>query len=292
MSFNYNGYSLADLSVIGVSGRPGLGVAQLCFSVDLRIPPTAPPNITIRNIKVDVRATLAGGKSDASFLGTGFAEGAFEIVTGRGTERSIALFCVVLTEGQIQAIDVQRQGGAVAFDLTVSAMANGPVGGWQQTESLKVTASPSDWAEVSAQMAGPEYFVISLPIPRCDHDHPMSPAIERIKNARGSLAYGRYDAVVSDCRLALETILRATGRNDAVAAAVNQWTSTRRSMTKHSRENLLLEVLRHYTHAAHHVDANGVPDVFSRDDAQLALSATTSFVSAAIARYDAGLDGN
>lgn len=33
MSFNYNGPTICDVMVNNVSGRPGIGVSQLCFSL-------------------------------------------------------------------------------------------------------------------------------------------------------------------------------------------------------------------------------------------------------------------
>ena len=49
-------------------------------------------------------------------------------------------------------------------------------------------------------------------------------------------------------------------------------------MPKRARSELVRAAIRHYTHLAHHVDAAGTPESFSRHEATFILAAATSVI--------------
>lgn len=127
-------------------------------------------------------------------------------------------------------------------------------------------------------------MVIGIPLPQCTLDHVLAQAVGRIRRAHGHLVDGRFDAVVSECRLAIESTGLAAGEQPAITVAAKKMNAAKREMTKLEREFALQEAVRHYTQLAHHVDERGAAEYYSRDDANMLLAIAAALVSAALAR--------
>lgn len=54
MSFNYNGPTICDVMVNSVSGRPGIGVSELCFSLGFQVSAFAKQDVMVRDFHVRV----------------------------------------------------------------------------------------------------------------------------------------------------------------------------------------------------------------------------------------------
>ncbi|MBX9871229.1 MAG: hypothetical protein K2X75_04460 [Burkholderiaceae bacterium] len=276
MGFSYSGFAIAKISVTGVHGRLGLGLAQLCFSLGFEFHESRVGVLTVDNLQVEVIVGTPRIGPSSVFVGHGIAESPF---VARTVPHSDArLVRVTLSEGQILHLEKLRAGRDLEFELSVKAICHGPNGTQQLFETIKVPLNPSAWARVLNELQGPEYLVLGVSLPRCDLDHPLRPAVEKVRSAHEQLINGRYDAAISDCRLALDGIIKSTGVEPKLRELLQAPSVKRVDMSKIERELLLLNALRNYTHMAHHLDPNGKPEYYSRDDAALVVSTTAALV--------------
>ena len=286
MAFNYNGFAIADINISNIHGRTGIGVSRIGFSIDFRFPSTAPEGVTVRDVQVEVNSTFAPSSQSESYLGMAIPEVPFEHLVRPTNDRKHLLFWLTLNDGQLFELERMRGGRDVRFELKISALAYGKHGVWPQNDTIQRAVNLSEWATILTGMKGPDYLVIGVRMPNCAPDHPIASAIERLRHAHSSLVIGRYDAVVSDCRLALESALKATGERDELLKSVDLSKSAKRELSKRQRELVLLDSVRQYTHLAHHMDEDGRPEHYSRDDATMVLSTTAALVASSLARYD------
>ena len=96
---------------------------------------------------------------------------------------------------------------------------------------------------------------------------------------------GRYDSRIGRCRIALDTLETVVGYGSSVADVRQAFASKndREAMTKRARADLVRLAVRHYTPLAHHLDDNGAPESFSRQDALFILSAAAGAIWGAAA---------
>ena len=287
MGFNYNGFSIADIDVTQIAGRGGIGIAQLCFSIKFNFVSSALKDIEVRDLQVRVSASADPGNSP-EFLGMAIPEVAFSFKTGPGGQGySHMLFMLALSESQLFALERVRAGQGLQFHLKLSAHAFGPNGLWPQHDEVSKRANLSEWVQILKDLQSDEYLVLGLALPRCADMHPLAEAVERIKSANKALLAGRYDGVVADCRMAIESTRTAAGEDTASGDALGQFRGDRAArigMSKLQREFVLAEAVRHYSHLAHHVNDHGGSEYFSRDDAHLLLATASAVVSSCLAR--------
>lgn len=277
---------MADIAVTGIFGRVGIGVSLLCFSIEFRIPTTALPSVTVRAVQVRVDA-IVDSESQPTYLGLAEPEVPFEFSIRPGEDRRHLLFTLPLAEGQLFALEKIRAGREFRFALRIEALADGQQGIWPQHDEVQKHVNLSEWAKILNEIQGSEYLVVGLAMPRCERDHVLAAAVDRIRSARESLVVGRYDAVVSECRMAIESAILASGERAAVSSSIESSKSSKREMTKLQREFALVEAVRHYTHLAHHTDRQGRPEYYSRDDANMLLAMAASLVASCVARVSA-----
>lgn len=283
MSFSYNGYSVVDIEVTGVFGRVGIGASLLCLSIALRVPETALAGVRLRNFQLRVNVEVGAGKVP-SFLGFAEPEVPLEVATKSGLDTNRLIFELPLSEGQLFALEKLRGGDDLNLKLRFIALADGPNGVWPQQDEVSFRLNLSDWAKVLKELQGPEFMVIGIPLPTCSQQHVMAEAVGRIRRAHSHLVDGRFDAVVSECRLAIESAGLATGEQTAISAAAKKINAAKREMTKLDREFALMEAVRHYTQLAHHVDERGAAEYYSRDDANMLLATAAALISSSLAR--------
>lgn len=247
MSFNYNGPTICDVMVNSVSGRPGIGVSQLCFSLGFQVSAFAKQDVMVRDFHVRVAVAVDDG-SPPELLGVAVEELSWYFDTKPGPSRHDMLFMMPIGEGQLFALEKMRAGRGLHFRLNVTALAYGANGIWKQFEEVSYRVNLSDWASVLDGMQGREYLVVGLELPRLEKDHALYQAIGRLRKAKEFLAAGRYDTVVSECRLAIENARKTVGEEQAVADSVQQFKTSKTAMAKLSREHLIAEAARHYAH--------------------------------------------
>lgn len=290
MAFNYNGNGIADIELASVSGRTGVGLSILCFSIHLRVLATAPEGVTLRNFQLKVFVHSGDGRAP-QFMGFAQPELPLELVT-TAHQDSVRFLCELpLPEGQLFALEKLRNGGDLVLTLRFAALADGPRGVWPQHDEISRGVNLSEWVGVLRDLQGPNYMVIGIALPTPSSDHTLAAAIDRISKAHGHLVQGRFDAVVSECRLAIESVGQTTGESKAMAAAAAKFAQGKGAMSKLERELSLLEAVRHYAHLAHHVDKRGAPEHYSRDDANMVLATASALVGSAIARHQGSDQG-
>jgi hypothetical protein len=283
VSFSYNGYSVADIEVTGVFGRAGVGASLLCLSIAFHVPETALAEVRLRNFQLRINVEGDAGKVP-SFLGFAEPEVPLELATKNGQNPRRLIFELPLAEGQLFALEKMRGGDDLHLKLRFTALADGPTGVWPQQDEISFRLNLSEWAKVLKELQGPEYMVIGIPLPKSTQDHALAEAVGRIRRAHAHLVDGRFDAVVSECRLAIESASLATGEQTVISAAAKKMNATKREMTKLEREFALMEAVRHYTQLAHHVDERGAAEYYSRDDANMLLATAAALVSSSLAR--------
>ena len=283
MSFGYNGYAVADIEVTGVFGRAGVGASLLCLCIAFHVPQTALAEVRLRNFQLRINVVGSDGQVPA-FLGFAEPEVPLELATKSGQNPRRLIFELPLAEGQLFALEKFRGGDDLHLKLRFTSLADGPNGVWPQQDEISHRLNLSDWAKVLKELQGPEYMVIGIPLPQCTQDHALAEAVSRIRRAHGHLIDGRFDAVVSECRLAIESAAQATGEKPAIDATALKLKTAKRDMTKLEREFSLMEAVRHYTQLAHHVDDRGAAQYYSRDDANMLLATAAALVSSSLAR--------
>jgi len=279
MSFQFNSTTLADLSVVGVYGRRGLGFAQLRFSVKFTFSTFTPRDVLIHDIRLRVDVSKSNGSS-AVFLGIADTESAWSFKTSEYSQQETNIFDLNLSEGQLAILEEFRDGHGLRFSLTASAFADRSQERVMQQDQIHRDVSLSDWVSILKELGGPEYFVVAIPIPTAKDDA-LNTAMQKIKKAHGELLNGNYETCVADCRIALESARKVAPTEAARGVpAVRRYMDGKMSMTKLERELLLEEAGMHYCHLALHASTDGTVEVFSRDDAQMILSIASTVIGA------------
>lgn len=275
MSLTYTNYGVCDVSILGIDGQMGVGVAQMRFRTIFRVTPWASGLESLGEIQASVKVgTETTGATH--YLGVALPDRATSI-EARSSESYVHL-TMTISEGQLEALEVLRAGGGLRFSLAVSAVADGKHGLMQMSDEIVFAENLSNWVEVLKQLGGVDHLIVGLPIPRCEPGHPFKNAVERLVKARSALVAGRYDAVVSDCRLAIESAANAAMRFEDMKTTWKLLKDGKQGLSKSQRELLIFESARNYAHLAHH--ENGDPEVFSRADAHMVLGITVAAIAA------------
>lgn len=287
MTFTYNGTSIAEIKVFGLTGHKGLGISQLWFSMEFHVESYAPKGVTVKDLRIRVRVARAMG-GNPMLLGTAEPETAWEFDTAPGANPRRLLFQLSLSDGQIFELERLRGGHGLQFHLHIAGLAHGQYGTWPQHADLTFDANASAWAKVLSELGGEEQLIISISLPVIDPTSPFRSAVERIRKAHRALLDGHYDSVVADCRLAIESAQSSSGDRELAEEVFRKLQKQAdggwRKLSKLERELLIGHVARHYAHLAHHVDDAGQPEIYSRDDALFSLSVAAAVVSSCARR--------
>lgn len=280
MTFNIHSTTLADISVNNITGRRGLGFAQLRFNFKFTFSQYTPLDVVVQDIRfqVDV-ARLEGGSPQ--FLGTAISESAWSFKTGKYVPQESGDFALTLTDGQLAALEEFREGDGLAFSFTASALATRSEERYPQFDQFHRRVNLSEWVPILKSLGGSEYFVVAVPLPIANNGQ-LTGAIKQLKRAHLDLLSGNYGACVAACRTALE-VVRKQGPAEQIHGfpAVKRYIDGKQTMNRVERELLLEEAGTHYCHLAVHTSLDGSVELFSRDDAQLILTVASALVRAA-----------
>lgn len=276
---------IADASIEGLSARTGIGFQQLRFSVHLSSPAWTDTKESAILEHVSGRVFLEGRSGSRRLIGVASPEVPISIKTSARSSNTRLLFDLDLTSDQIWEIERFRDGGDLLWTLDVVGLSRGPHGDIVSVDTARYGLSISQWAAILDQLDLADVLVLGISIPRDDPKYKQFAAcIEMLKRAHRDLAQGMYDSVVSRCRQALESISVVNGERKDVAAAVQKYKTQPKLMTKIERELMLSEAARHYMHLAHHVDEDGIPEWYSRNDATFILALSAAAVMSASTR--------
>ncbi|MEO6917624.1 MAG: hypothetical protein ABI171_01005 [Collimonas sp.] len=285
MSLNHGSRIIANPKVQYVSGKKGIGIYQLCFGIQFGIPswPNESNTAILRNVRLRISA---GAKhSDLHFLGMAETASSFTIQPNQHSQQQELLFELNLTPQQLFALDEIQNGAGLYFTVHLYGETVGMSGTLPAHDDINHHVTLSDWARVLHELNYADILVIGVALPRVMQDSKMYPAVTLIRQANEDLHSGRYDAVVTRCRLALDSVYAAMTEKESVNVAIEKFKTKKRTMTKFERELLIVEAARHYTQPAHHVDDDdGNPEWYSRSDALLILGVAAAAVCSAVSR--------
>lgn len=285
MSLNHGSRIIANPKVQHVSGRKGIGIYQLRFSIEFGVPnwPEEQNTAVLRNVRLRI---LAGAeRGDLQFLGMAEAEASLTIQPNQHSQQPSLLFDLNLTPQQMFALEEVRNGADLHFTINLFGETVGIHGTLPAHDDIHHRVTLSDWARVLRELNYADILVVGVTLPQVMQDSKVYPAVTFIRQANEDLHCGRYDAVVNRCRLALDSLHAAMAEKDMVNAAVEKFKTKRKTMTKLERELLIGEAVRHYTQPAHHVDDDdGNPEWYSRSDALMILGFAAAAVCSAVSR--------
>lgn len=287
LSLSYNSRIIADTHVLQLTGNPGVGFYQIRFSIEISRP--AWPNGEANGIYLsDLRArVLVGAKRDRlSLLGMAHPEASIVLRPGLCSEKSSLLFDLDLSPQQIFELEALRGGGDLYFELQIMGQTFGPNGAYPARDDIHKQVTLSDWRNVLGAIGYADILVLGFEIPT-GKDGPIAAAAAKcLRHAQDDLLSGRYDAVVSQCRLALEGIHTSLGEVGEGAASAIKYANSkeRKLMTKTERARFIGEAIRHFAHLAHHPNSDGTQEVFCRADAQAILACTVATINSALSR--------
>ncbi|MBI1424283.1 MAG: hypothetical protein GC149_12505 [Gammaproteobacteria bacterium] len=272
MSFSIsdsNGYHLAEVSNISVSGLPGMGSYTLCLNLDFSIHPPK-SDIYIQDLTI----RLDGGDNHQRMIGISLPETGQKIKIASGINRLHLSFRMPIMPSQMEAIESYRNGG----DLKLKIWMTGEVIQGDKSSHLQQTSDftipQQQWVEALFRMEYRETMLYEMKLPI---DNP-SLVKDIVRKAQQHMLNGYYDECVAECRKLLE----ANDLNDIdktiLKEARNKYkgdSENRQSMTINERFMVLREILAHTTHLAHHHNPG---DGYSRKQAQVILGMIVAMV--------------
>jgi hypothetical protein len=287
LSLSYNSRIIADTQVRQLSGNPGIGFYQIRFSIELSRP--AWPGDDAKGVYLsDMRArVLVGRKRDCvTLLGMAHPEAAIVLRPGPYSEKSSLLFDLDLSPQQVFELEALRGGGDLHFELQIMGQTFGPNGAYPARDDIFKQVTLSDWRNVLEAIGYADILVLGFEIPTGKDGAAAAAAAKCLRRAQEDLLHGRYDAVVSQCRLALEGIHLALGEVTESAASAIKYANgkDRKLMTKVERARFIGEAVRHFAHLAHHPNSDGIQEIFSRTDAQAILACTVASIDSTLSR--------
>lgn len=212
---------------------------------------------------------------------------------------------VRLTEEQFALLEEARAGGNLTFKLDLRCCCSGNVGsdpapGGDPVRPIYRSWTPErtfcqgiidyevpikEWQKVLKELDFLDLMVFPITFPSKPAAANLQPAQRMLRQAQDHFLHGRYDEVVSVSRKLMESIRDALGQRPAIESALQKFKDNKAGMSKSERSMMVQEVLRHYSHPAHHVDKeDGAPEFYSRTDAMFILATSAAVFAEAIAR--------
>ena len=281
MSLNFHSNVIAEPQIVGLSGERGLGISSLRFSILFTLVNSTEgdPAMYIDGLRATVSVVPTTGR--VQYIGNGQFEGPHILRRQPHTGKLTSLLRVDLSENQLVALDELCCGGGIVFQVTVKGMAHSPLDTHPVEDALQYRVNLSQWAEVMGQLEFGDAFVVGVEIP-ANSAPEFTSALQFLRAARRNLAAGEYDAVVSVCRQALDSLAVIVERRDSVLTARASKPARAREHSKLQRALAIFESIRNYSHLAHHVDELGRPEIYSRREASMILTTTCTLVAAAM----------
>jgi hypothetical protein len=276
MSITYNSNIVANLSPNGVSGWPdGVGLHRLRFSLQYQTPARKEVFVA-RNF----RATVGVSRSHqgGAYLGIAWPESAWILRTGNFSDNAAILFDLDLRSEQLALIEQLREAGGLVFNLHFLFEVSHGDNIVRGDDDVRFHVNRSSWIACMKQFGQDRIVLLEVDLPT--EEGSLKTAVALLKRAREELDAGNYDAVVQQCRRAIESVQKALKLKPAIDAAIAEFTKgERRRMTKRARALLVNEAALHYSHPAHHVDDDGETFDYGRRDAAFMLALASAVVA-------------
>jgi len=273
------GYIVAELRLQGIHGVRGVGMHRLLFALEFQINPSRAGGATLSSPVCFV--AVGRTPTDVRPLGIATMETSWSVETTDYARREPLSAYLDLSSEQLEALERLREGGSLFFKLDLRLLVHSSQRGLQRgDQQYSFEASLSLWSKVLEQLGYSEILLLGLELPVQGVPTELNGAVSQLREAHQDLIAGRFDGTVARVRLAMDTIDTVLGFSSR-AQVLQQFTggsATREQMSKRARADLVRIAVRHYTHLAHHVSDSGVPESFSRQDAQFALAGATAAI--------------
>jgi hypothetical protein len=280
------GYIVAECRLQGVHGVGGVGISRLQFGLELQINSSRSGGVALSSPVCFVWAGRT--QADVRPLGVATIETSWYVETSDHARRDAVCAYLDLSFDQLEALERMREGGSLSFKLDIRLLVHSRQRGVQRgDQQLWVEVTLSDWSKVLEEIGHSETLLLGLQVPLQGVPAEIQRAADQVREAHRDLGAGRYDSAVARVRLAMDTLDTVLGFNSR-AQVLQEFTAgsaSREQMSKRARADLVRIAIRHYTHLAHHVDAIGTPETFSRHDAQFALAGATAAIWDAITAF-------
>ena len=222
---------------------------------------------------------VASGDEAPPPLGFARPEGPFDIVPVDFTRDGTYALHLPVQPGQIAHLETLREARDLIFQLSLVGTGEDGQGSYGVNANLgPFPVARSDWLRMLGAAGARNVVIIEVPLPI--HASPPGLSAEiasSLRRAEAQYRDGDYTACVGACRLVIEALGKTLGIE--WNAALDHFDIRRRSMTRRQREEALYAALRQYTHPPHHLSDGGEPEVYTRQEAELALTLTRTAVA-------------
>jgi hypothetical protein len=269
--------NVAEFKLVGVTAVQGVGFHRLQFSLEVNI---APMGETLARIREPRAFALAGPtQSGLMPLGAAVAETQWFAETNKDATRSYFMVFLDLSGEQLSALERLRGGGPLFFRLDLHTLVESPKLGWQRgLEQPGLEVPLSAWAKLLKDFGYTEILLVALELPVSETPAPLRAAVQQLREAYADFIAARYHRTVGACRLAMDSVDAALANVGQIDQVFQAFETGRSQMTKRQRALLVSGAVRHYTHLGHHLDSSAQLEVFSRQDAQFILAATSAVI--------------
>ena len=283
MSIGIGALAIAEPRIARVIGASGIGFGRLRFSLELHFQPIAE---YLKELGIVELGSLTGFVSascqrDSQFkpLGVAVPETSWFTTAADSNlpKHEELLLLLDLPWEQIEALEEVRGGGSLFFQIDLRLQLRSRRGVHVGYQTVSFEANLSIWSDVLKQLGYRELLVVAVELP-LDAPAELRSAIEQLGAAHQDLIGGRYDSVVSRCRMAMDALDKAVPSENGAEKLIEVFSQGRKAMSKRARADLVRLAVRHYTHLAHHVDSDGSPESFSRQDALFILTAAAGAI--------------
>ncbi len=272
-----NARSIADAWTSAVDLKPVVGAYEFVFVVHVSVHAGEEgwPHVSIIGARVNVESDDGAQQ----LLGFARPQQPFDIVPLPHPRHGSYVLHLPVQPGQVAALEKLREARDLTFRLMLVGTGKDDEGSHIVRAILNgFPVARSDWLRRLGAAGVRNVILLEVPLPIHESLPGSSAEItSSLQRAETQYRGGDYTACVGSCRLVIE----ALGKNLGIDwnAALSYFSKGRKSMTKQQREEALYAALRHYTHPPHHVSDGGDPKVYTRQEAQLALTLTCTAVS-------------
>ena len=144
----------------------------------------------------------------------------------------------------------------------------------QSQQDVELDFNQKAWIDLLKQIKYGQHLLFEMPISLYPAEQETK-ALAAVRRANEQLHYGHYDEVVSNCRKALEAVLKDTEQS----AIRQKYAGHKKEMSKQERLNNVYGALYHLSHLSTHLAEEDEHAHFSREEARMLLGTTSAAIS-------------
>lgn len=271
MAIRINTTDVVSIEVVGVNGYPALGGHLLRISIKATMVAISKGKISLSNPWARVYCGV-----NRIYVGRAQAEAPMHINSVEYSQERHFMLELPLSIETLQGLEKIRNGGDLQLLLDVYANMFNGIQNDDGHDNILVTIDRGKWITALEGMGYGTSIVFEVPI--SISQTPAAIAIgAALQSARGHLFDGNYRAVVSDCRVMLES-----AKPDAheFKVARDKWKEDKEQLNKLQRELILFTSLYDYASLSHHPTTDGHYQEYTRSEALMMLGTTLGVLAA------------